>query len=49
MNALPHSGWTEKYYLVCARQGTGGRKVYDKLYPEWGRFQQSGQGAAVDL
>jgi len=30
-------GWTECYYYVCARKGTGGEKQYDKKHPEWDR------------
>lgn len=29
--------WSEKHYYVCARQGTGGLKKYEKKHPEWGR------------
>lgn len=27
-------GWKEKYYYVCARQGTGGDKLYVKKFPD---------------
>ena len=29
--------WHEKHYYVCAREGTGGEKGYEKKHPEWGR------------
>ena len=30
-------GWTKKHVYVCARQGTGGKKKYQKKFPEQGR------------
>ena len=36
INNTRNSMWTEKHYFVCARDGTGGEKKYEKLHPEWG-------------
>ena len=36
-NMMENRGWTEKNIYVCACQGTGGVKKYEKLYLEWGR------------
>lgn len=36
-NLLEEKGWTERYVYVCARQGTGGKKQYQKKFPERGR------------
>ena len=29
--------WYEKHYYVCAWEGTGGEKQYEKRHPEWER------------
>lgn len=31
------AGWTEMSYFVCAREGSGGEKPYQKKHPERGR------------
>ena len=37
VNDVKEKAWTVKFYYVCARQGTGGEKKYEKKHPEWGR------------
>jgi len=37
INDRKEKAWTEKFYYICARQGTGGEKKYKKKHPEWGR------------
>ena len=36
-NTMENRGWMEKHIYVCAHQGTGEEKKYEKLHAEWGR------------